>query len=371
MFINDTLKMPFVSESTKNLIKYGSLPVILVGMVFNIAAFVVFSRRQFKNHKIAHYSRFNIVIHCVNLLIHSTFYYFLLRDVDIRQMSTLTCKLFQFVFRSFMLLSSWVEIIITYDRNNSIKLNRFQIKDKRTFKRLTFVCVLLILLLNSPNLAFELVDSRTISNSSSIIKLLGVNETTIGSRKFCIAAPKVHFVRDFLLHTFGIYLPIVVTAYMNINLFRDLLYSTHMVNVNNQFKSKVNYCLFKRRIFKSEINYGLALFAQNILFLLTHLPFVITVLVIMLELFYFGKPLNETNLKRIYFLKMVSLFSLGFFYSSTFFTNVLFNRHFKVELVSIIKRLFNSDKRVKFDATALQSGASVLNEFSQMRKTNV
>lgn len=329
--------MKLINESIEKLVKFGSIPVIHIGLFFNIFSFVVFSRARFKKHKIAYYSRINVLTHCFNLLGYLVYYVFLLCDIDIRITSDFMCKYFQFFLRSCVQLSSWIEILITYDRNNSIRwANWFQIKDKKKFNQIIFVCVLIIFILNSPNLAFSLVDA-SFSSSSSLSNLTRSNETV--NRKLCLASSEIHFLRDMLSKVLGIYLPLLVMVYMNVNLFRDLLNSSknrpHLINLNDQSLMKNKK---KSPFFKRELNYGLTIFTLNMLYLLTNLPIAIVMTIITLDLF--SSPvigINEENLKRIYTMNLFSMFLISFFYSSTFFVNFIFNRHFNKEIASIVR----------------------------------
>lgn len=328
-----------LDDNTKTFIKYVGMPMILVGLCSNLIAFGIFSRSRFRKHKIAYYSKINLISHCVCLLIYLLYNIFLIHNIELRLWSNLTCKLFPFSYRSFVQLSSWIEILITYDRNNSIRrTSGFRINNKRTFLKLTFSSMCGMLLINSPNLAFQLLNSNQKNpHRSQLYLAYGFNETRFD--RYCLARRELIVFRDVLFLIFGIYLPLCIMIYLSVNLFKDLLNNSPSSRSLNQ----------PRRLFKRQVYYGLTIFVLNSLFVLAYLPFAIIIITITIH--YFNSPIkfDQTSTSRYYFINAIHIFVLSFYYSSTFFINILLNRHFIIEFCSMLRELNILRGAIKLD----------------------
>lgn len=361
-----------LSPNLKKILNYVNIPTIFVGLLLNASAYVVFTRRRFKKHKIAYYSRINITSHCINLCLCLVYYYFLLHNIELKLVSNFMCKFFHIISRSCMQISAWIEILITFDRNNSIRwMNRFLIRDKRAFVRLTFVCAMFILVLNSPNLGFKLIDVEA-SNQT----ITGNNYSVNHTHRYCVASSRIYVLSDILLKICGIYLPFVIITYMNVNLFKELQKSTtnqHIRSFNHQ--AIMTSRLRKSRIFKKELNYGLAIFAQNVMFLMCFMPLAVVIHVTTVE-YFIGTGPGHVNTSRYYFVNLVIMLAVSVYYSTSFLINIIFNRIFCKEFTTMIEqlkrqgRVFRRRGQFEINRRMLESDGTVVYEYTPSRPIN-
>lgn len=357
--------MILISEGTKNFIKYANIPIAPIGTIFNLIAFAVFSRKKFKTHKIAFYTKINLITHSLTLNVFFVHFLFLLQDIEPLLVSNFLCKFNQLLQRLFMHLSSWIEIIITFDRNNNIRMrNNSILRDKRSIARTITVTTCVIFLLNTPNLAFRLVDLQTMQNSSSYGRHSNISYLS----KFCLSEPFVIILRDVFTQFVGIYIPCVSIVIMNVTLFRDLKdLSPSQPSTTTTTRDKR-----ERSFFKKEINYGMTIFALNVFFLITHLPMAIFTIAQTSGRYFFNfQQLTQTKIDNIYWIYSITQYILAFYYSMTFWFNLWFNKLFYEEFLLLLKEIrfmrTNRNARELANNNVLMSNGSVLIEKSSCR----
>jgi hypothetical protein len=257
--------MKLSNEESKNFILYGNVPMALLGLIFNFLLIVVFSRKSFGSNKVAFYWKLNALSHTLNLGYFLVIYAYTLEGVDLTIMSEFMCKVFPFFFCSSIQISSWIELLATYDRKNSVQ-SASSPKRKNAAGVLKIVAGFLvaILLLNTPNLAFYL---EIRAQNSSLIQG-SINY----SLPVCTSKPTWRYTRDFLSELIRFYVPFVVMLFLNIALFRDLKESSNRKQrlLANQGQSRASV--------PKEIQYGLILFVLNIFYFVTHVPIAVVVI---------------------------------------------------------------------------------------------
>lgn len=319
--------MELTSYRTKQIAWFGNIPMVVFGLVFNQLALIVFYRRRFLHHKMAFYSKINVTSHTFNLSIYLFHLIFILNNREPSIESSFMCKFYPFLTRCAFQLSSWIELLMTFDRNDSIKMgNKAKIKRKSTIIKIVLWLVVFNLLLNSINLTFELHNTDEIKKAA----MNGTNGTTF-LIAYCASEPSVVIVRDVIAQTFRFLLPLVVMVFLNVRLYKDLMVTTSTSRrVSNQGRN-----LF----LKKEVNYGLTLFALNVLFLITHTPMFVVLIMQEMSDYFLPTSLSRDYVDHVYFINLISMSMSSVFYSSTFFINIRFNRMFCREFFQILSEL--------------------------------
>jgi hypothetical protein len=342
-------RMELTSESTKRFIRFANIPMSLIGLVFNVLVIVIFSKKRFKNHKIAFYSRINALNHSFILVLFIIGYVLVLHNIEITIFSNLTCKTYLFIFCSALQFSSWLELLITFDRNNSMRCRKMmRIRSKKTILKLVACLLLAILLFNTPNLAFSLTDVDSIRNMTTVFDSMPLNQTFMV--KVCFSEPIVILLRDVISELLRLYIPFVLMVFLNITLFRDLKMSTNSEIGSSLMLNNKNE---KKRFFKKEIYYGFTIFVLNILFFLTHIPIAIFVIIRSIDQYVFQQSVTPQSIDNSYFMFLITIFIGSFYYSMAFLTHLVFNKHFYTEFIEIVTGwLFwtNKQARLSYDA---------------------
>lgn len=306
-----------ISKRTKQFIFYANVTIIPFGLLFNTLAIFIFSRPNFKSHRFAFYSRLNLFIHnCIHLVL-LVYFCYLLFDVEVILLSDWLCKLKPYVVRVLFQFASWVELLITFDRLHCIRMGsnlRLNNQSKLNILKLLILIFTIILIINTPNFGFYLMDAPLNNQTAS----------KYGLRKYCSTQNNYVFLsRDIISQLMRVYLPFILSVTMNVMLIRVLIKSKKKAQIS--------------RNMKKEYNFGLTIFALNTLFLITHIPLGITMGIATLRKYYSPLKFME-EWDGIYFSSMVTLYIVSFYYSLAFWINLKFNELFFKEFMLIIKQ---------------------------------
>ena len=111
--------------------------ILLLGLVGNVLLFLVLSRKKFSSFPVRNIFRFLAISDSIYLLQFIEDYLAHMFDYDVRNFSSVTCKLFRYFNYSLCPISGWILVYISFERllsiwspykNNQIKKTSFQIK---------------------------------------------------------------------------------------------------------------------------------------------------------------------------------------------------------------------------------------------------
>jgi hypothetical protein len=163
-----------IFQQLKTIIVYLFVLVMLLGVIFNSLAFIIFSGKRFKKTVFSTYFRFliitdtfSVIFMPINKILELNF------DIYIEKLSNTMCKLRLYVPYVISPISGWILVVISLDRWISIaNSNRCLFRNKFWFQIL--ICVLIFgfhILFYSPILLFTLETKIEYNNLT--------NETTI------------------------------------------------------------------------------------------------------------------------------------------------------------------------------------------------
>ena len=308
------------NEKTAQLLYYTCTYVIPVGIALNILSSIVFMRKKFSKTTMGFY---NIAISIINIffaIFTILSYIGKTYDKDLTLMSDFSCIFLAFALRVFAQMSSWMNVFVTVDRMISIAYpNKYSLlKCKKRLSLLIFIQFILLCLINAPNFLFKV---QTFSSTDPL-----TNDTI--TTKSCKSTETIAKVRDMIMATFKVALPIIIMAVLNIFLIYKLI----------KEKSK-----FKRLDeLKKEYYFAFSIVFMNILYTILLLP-AFSTLVYLTAFQYIQHPsiMQTRNLIIWQFAYAVSLVIVSYEFFFSIFVNILFNKMFKKELFAfLLKRLF-------------------------------
>jgi hypothetical protein len=297
-----------------------------LGIVFNLLNIYVSSRKEIQKNTMGFYNSTMSVFNILSLVF-TGYLIFFSQSID-KQMLILTsnqaCMLILFFSKAFRFMSSWLNIMATFDRlifvlyNYRNKLIFF----KRT-KNLTCIVVVLfafILFLNIPNLFFHLEHNFNNSSNSTLTMLE------------CTSSRQVVLLRDFVTIIMRIFLPLLLQIFMNSLLIHKLFKSKKDSNVTLSLKR--------------ENKFAFTIIVINSLYIVIELPLLGTIIVSDLFGYAYDWSFISTFSNESSFLSFVYVCSIvisHFVQVSLFFVNLITNKVFRDEVKSIFNILQQPD----------------------------
>jgi hypothetical protein len=301
-----------IYQQIRTIIVYSFILIIILGIVFNTLAFIVFSRKRFKRTVFATYFRFLIITDTLSLLMPLNKILEINYNIYIEKISNTLCKLRMYVPYVISPISAWILVIISLDRWMSIVIsNKFLIRKKSGFQIL--ICILIIgfnLIFYTPSLSFGLEEIKFIdnlTNESSKMYSCSSNLTLLS----WMDAFQGCFLPFSLMISFS-----CLTIIFIFNTRKKTIIST--TNNNNKQSS----------IKKRDIRFAIVSVSVNVIFLILNSPFT---LVNLLD--------DSTMDQTIYdFLLSIRLFLYYFNFCLVFFINLGVNSTFRDEFLNMISK---------------------------------
>ena len=200
---------------------YSILSLTFLGFITNTLNIVISSRTEIQKTTMGYY---NIVMSTFNILailakILQTFPSFGIQDLTL--MSDAGCRLLPYLARVTIQMSTWINILISFDRllfmsytnigaYNNRPLNQ---KDTKKLTKITFILIIIICIMNVPNLFFHLENETYLKNTT--------NQTTFIPA--CTASPLITSIRDIFSSAFRVVIPAGILVVISIILVYKLL----------------------------------------------------------------------------------------------------------------------------------------------------
>jgi hypothetical protein len=315
--------MPFSSSNAENLnhkkdiidavFFYSSIIIVPIGFVLNIIQIKVFSSKDFEKLNIGFLMKIFVYFDTLALVWSFLIFQYLPSiGLDPALFSNLSCHTFYYISRTIQEIPSFIQAFISFINylsvNHSKKPIYIYFKDKCNLK-LSFTAIILIIsLLNIPNMFRELKNEKSISDGNFNFKL---NKSCVSKSVLfqIISTSETAILRSILPLFF-----ITLISVLNI---KALIQSKNYLNMN----------------LKREKRFGFVLACMCILYLIFNLPLSIVQLT---EVIYKLKSKNDSkyliNIEFIYDLTR----AWAFIYNGMgFFVNITFNKIFRKNFIQI------------------------------------
>lgn len=307
-----------------------------IGIPCNILSIIVFARLMMRNNKTnmgylyIFQCSIDLIMLLFILLVHRSAQTF---GVNFYLMSDTTCKLIIFSRRLIFQTSSWMTVLIAFDRFIFIlygHTDRFKfMKKRRNLAAIIFGVFIIISLANILNLFFYVSNSSCTSSNSIVVS------------------------SDIISILSRTYLPFIFTIVFNIFMVRKIVGRT------NQARASLN----QNSVNRKENYFTTAVIAYNIYFLVLSLPFSIYYVFYDANLYSGAFSAGSDAVFRSSYALVNSITgSLSFFVQTfSFFTYLTFNKLFRSELVHIVRKLLGIVGLAKVNPESTDSSSAKTN----------
>jgi hypothetical protein len=322
----------FESDSSRSLIRYLSIALLISGSILNSLSILVYSKKRMR--KMSGYNS-NIILSASNILqivIQSIRYLAISYDQDLLLYSKLSCKLLPFLFKVTSHYFSWINLIIVIERVVNIYSFKGILKCIRSKKISNIAVVFLffnLTVLTLSNLQHELISQESEINGS----MRNITSCSIRNPTFLFLQTALNSLLRYML-------PALLMVIFDLVLVHELHKWTNKCQIN--------------RMGSSENRLNLSVLCQSIFFLLTQAPVSIMVFV------------NNSYKNNNEFLKQNEFVSLNygyfiavvlssFYYVFSFFIHLIFYKTFRRQFVKILgnnERILDANQiRRKYSVT--------------------
>jgi hypothetical protein len=302
-------------------VNYSYLITVIVGILGNILAFVVFSRKKFQNTIFSTYFRALLVVDTIGLL-YLTIEKFLWFEyhINLRDFNVILCRITMPFAYSIPAISAYITVMISFDRWLTIaKPTVLLIRKKRKFQIIVCITIIITTFLYNGQLFFSYIvptkdnwQDCTIINENLLSTMDLINTTILPFTLMLL----------FTLLTIN-------AVFVSRRRIRNNILNNRVATANNQILSSVD---FSR---KRDIRFVITSILLNIIFLVLNAPH---------TTFYFVmRNINNKFFLSTFDIRCI-LFLLYLNHASVFFINAAVNTQFKEELSKLYleKKLFFS-----------------------------
>ena len=289
-------------NKVKTIIKYSFDIILIIGLVGNLFAFLVFSSLKFKNTIFATYFRFLCFFDSLFAMIMFIIDILLYLNINFETLSNTCCKIKIYFTYVVAATSVWTMAIISLDRMFSIVWsNRFQFR-KKTINQIIIIVGIIIynILYWSPDIFLFSIEN--IHNNQS-------NQTVLVK-----CQPSLNFLKYFSLANTTIlpfFIMILSTILTLIKVFRSRR------RQSNQHSSSIK---------NKDVKFAITSISLNLLFLFFNLP--ITIFAFFID--------YSNEVEKFITTILTLLFQCNYFI--LFFVNFIVNNSFRQEFFNMMKR---------------------------------
>lgn len=296
-------------RTSNQFLYYANLTIVPIGLFCNLISFLIFSKKSFRIGTMGYF--FKIIAIMDSIVLINLFLNFFSQSLekDIVLISDFYCKFFNLALRVSFQSSSWLNVLVTLDRLLSIKYHHKQFKFNKNKKILTLIllgALLLIILINSPNLFMNL-------------KVYDYENQTIVLCTSDLASNNYREIVHIIMRTA---LPFTIMLTANLNLIKAVK------------KSRLK--LKKEKSLKREYYFASSLIIMNSYFLANLIPLELSK--ILASIFSSQISIFSGIITIIYF---VATYVSAFNHVFPFFINLKFNKIFYNEFRQTIYQLNN------------------------------
>ena len=294
-------------KTANYIIEYLFLVPQLVGFIFNIPAFVVFSRKKFKNTIFSTYFRYLCISDTITLLFRFE-YIFNLKVFEFRIISIFSCKIINYFVYFISSLSVWILVVISIDRFLSISYPASfifrKLKQNQILVLFAIIIYHMIYWLSVPFLAHISIKNN------------GTNETI---SYHCHYGTLIVDVMDFLDSSFlPFFLMFISTSLTLRTIFKS------------RSKSQSNQQDEQSKIKTKDIKFAINSILLNLFFLVFNFP---------LTLYFFSQNFVKFDIELKNLIHSISELLYYVNYANIFFISYFFNSIFYKEFFDLINEL--------------------------------
>ena len=278
--------------------------VCLIGLIGNILAIIILSRKRFENSIFSTYFRILTLFNLLTILGRTDFLLTTNQVISIRNLSSTVCKLYKFIVYIFPATSKWITMLISIDRFLSIvKPSRFLIRKEVKYQ--FFACFLSFFV----NLLFYI----------PVIFKFDIIRSSNQTVENCLPTDKilVNLLDIIWSTTFPFIIMLLCTIFTLSYIFKSRRNATNSSRSSNNQKSK-------------DIRFAIISIYLNISFLILNLPQNIYLI------FFYSDRIEIITDKIIYIILSIFLYS---YYGEIFYASLIINSIFRKEFISFILEL--------------------------------
>lgn len=304
----------FILNKVSVLLDVLSSFIAIFGLIFNTISIFVFTRKKFWENTIGFYNVIMSTNHNIIIVLNIFIFFPQVIGNDMLLWSDFNCVFFLYCSRVATSFASWLIVMASVDILLRVTLpNGIKIFIKKKYLSLIIVVIFIsIIFVHIPNIYIRVQTTESF------------NATTNQTKKSKICAPTsvdIDTAIDLIRIFVRAIIPFVLTIIINYFLIYKLI----------KTKSK-----FKTNNLKREYSFALSITALSIFFILSLLPFVVTVIFLKIL-----KHLNMTTTKMYIIVNFTYSSSLilfsSYIYSFQFLINLKFNSLFRQEFLSMFK----------------------------------
>ena len=303
-------------ETVLEVIYYLYLLLVIVGTLANILAFIVFSRKKFKNTVFSTYFRILLIIDLIGLL-YSTLGKFLNFEfgINLRNISAFLCRITMPIVYSIPPISAYITVMISFDRWLTIaKPAFFLLRKNKIFQVLICIAIIVINFIYNGQLFFSHFMGDPADNTSTPSCRI-IDYTTLAT---------MDLINSTLLPFFLMLLFTLLTVKALFDASKIIRQtSINPVRRNSNASSK------KDNLRKRDIKFAIVSILLNIIFLVLNGPFTI---------YSFLYDYILTDSYYSWMAIVIMLFLTYCNHAIVFFINIFVNKQFRDELYIILTR---------------------------------
>jgi hypothetical protein len=307
--ISNNSEIIFINKYIFNVVIKIYIVVIILGVGGNIFALVIFSRKKFQNTIFSTYFRFLCIFDTFAILFVIDDFILYQFDIYLKGLNLFSCRLVMYISYITPSVSSWMLVVISFDRLISIvKPSRYLIRKKLRFQFMICACVMVFNFIYYIQLLFSNIFHDFIDDTS--------NQTDI----WCLV----------INENYNIIFDWIDLFYSTVIPFLLMLIST-LLTLKSIFKSRKKLTISKNLV--KDIKFAITSIFLNILFLILNFP---------LQCYYILTnitPINDRDVNQIVDSLLSQLFYLN--YGVVFYLSIATNSIFRAEFFLILHNLKN------------------------------
>lgn len=310
---------------------YGSVIVVPIGLTLNIIQIKIFSRKDFEKSNIGFLMKIFVYFDTVALVwSFIIFQYLPLIGYDLSIISNLTCCTFYYTSRIIQEIPLFIQAFISFINYLGVNYqSKFLYFKNKTNLYISFVTIIILIsLINIPNVFRELVDQR---DDQNILMLSdgNFNNNNIHNKSCLSSSDLFHIISNSETALLRSILPLLFITILNVLNIKTIMRSKRELNLD----------------LKREKRFAYVLACLCILYLIFNLPLSCVQIVEIIyknKLFLIGSPTTtyeaNKNIIKIEFIYDCARAWAFIYYGMGFFVNITFNKIFRKNFKTIFIR---------------------------------
>ena len=309
-----------LSQFQNEIAFYSCLIIGNMSFASNILNILVCMRKKHRKEALGFYNPLMSVFNILSTMFgYLSLFPMTIGGQDLQVSSDYACILISYMGRICVQMSSWLNVMISFDRMITISYPyRFKrIRKRDMLSKFVLGLLLAITLVNTPNLLFSVVitETRVFNATTNQSKVVNVAKACT-----CKFSSTMSVVRDLIAQLMRSALPIVLECVLNTLLIYKLIISRKNLTM--------------QRSLHKDYKFAFTIVMLNAFFFITQIPLLISLVYLNVLNYQQPSAVPSKNLILAYFLYIVAAVFASCMYSTVFFVNIFFNKHFRAECVA-------------------------------------